>query len=162
MGYVYLHRGQYDEAANAARQAVALAPNYADGYALLAFNNNYQGRAEDAVRYIKKAMALNPYYTYQYPWNLGRAYYTLSRYSEAVEALQEALEHNENAQYPRLFLAASYVRLGRQDDAEWEIEQIETLNPGATLTHLANTFPIQDQDQMDAFLEDLRKAGLPN
>ena len=162
LGYVYLHRGQYDEAAVAARQAVALAPNYADGYALLAFNNNYQGRAEDAVRYIKKAMALNPYYTYQYPWNLGRAYYTLSRYSEAVEALQEALEHNENAQYPRLFLAASYVRLGRQDDAEWEIEQIETLNPGATLTHLANTFPIQDQDQMDAFLEDLRKAGLPN
>jgi len=161
LGFVYLFSKQYDEAAEAAKQAVALAPNYADGYGLLAFINNFQGRAEDAIRYIRKAMALNPYYTYDYPWNLGRAYYTLSRYPEAVEALQDALERNESTLYPRLFLAASYVRLGKQDDAEWEIEQIEITNPGTTLTHLANTFPVKDEDQMNAFLEDLRKAGLP-
>ncbi len=161
LGYVYLFRRQYDEAAAAARQAVALAPNYADGYGLLAFINNFKGRANDAVRDIRKAMALNPYYTYEYPWNLGRAYYTLGRHHEAIDALQEALEHNVNAPFPRLFLAASYVRLGRQDDAEWEIDQIEILSPGTTLTHLANTFPIKDQDQMNVFLEDLRKAGLP-
>ena len=106
-------------------------------------------------------MVLNPYYTYEYPWALGRAYYTLGRYPEAIDALQQALEHNKNALFPRLFLAASYIRLGRQDDAQWEIEQIEILNPGTTVTHLANTFPIKDQDKMNAFLEDLRKAGLP-
>jgi Flp pilus assembly protein TadD len=106
-------------------------------------------------------MVLNPYYTYEYPWQLGRAYYTLGRFPEAIDALQQALEHNKNAMFPRLFLAASYIRLGRQDDAQWEIEQLEILNPGTTVAHLANTFPIKDQDLMNAFLEDLRKAGLP-
>jgi len=161
LGFTYLFRKQLDEAAEAAKQAVALSPNYADGYGLLAFINNFQGHAEDAIRYIKKAMDLNPRYTYDYPWNLGRAYYTLRRYPEATEALQEALERNEHALYPRLFLAASYIRLGKQDDAEWEIEQIQILNPDTTLTHLANTFPVKDEDVMNAFLEDLRKAGLP-
>jgi adenylate cyclase len=161
LGYVYLFRKQYDEAAEAAKQAVALSPNYADGYGLLAFINNFQGHAEDAIRYIRKAMALNPYYTYEYPWNLGRAYYMLGRYPEAIEALQDAIEHNEGVLYPRLFLAASYVRLGQQDDAEWEIEQVEITNPDTTLTHLANTFPIKNEDEMNTFLEDLRKAGLP-
>lgn len=161
LGYVYLNREQYDEAASAAKQAVELAPNYADGFGLLAFVNYVQGNMEEAIRYTQKAMALNPYYTYEYPLNLGRSYYTLGRYTEAIEALQEALEHNQNAQAPRLFLAASYVRLGRQDDAEWEIEQIQILNPGTTLTHLASAYPIKDPEQMKAFLEDLRKAGLP-
>jgi adenylate cyclase len=160
LGYVYLHRGQYDEAAAAAKRAIELAPNYADGYGLLALVNNYQGRAEEAVRHIRKAMALNPYYTYEYPSNLGRAYYILGRYPEALDALIEATERNENAVYPRLFLAAAYVRLGQQDDAEWEIEQTKILNPGTTLTHVANTFPMKNKDEMNAFLEDLRKAGL--
>ena len=161
LGYVYLNSEQYDDASSAAKQAVELAPNYADGFGLLAFVNYVQGNMEEAIRYTQKAMALNPYYTYEYPLNLGRSYYTLGRYAEAIEALQEALEHNQNAQAPRLFLAASYVRLGRQDDAEWEIEQIEILNPGTTLKHLASAYPIKDRQQMNAFLEDLRKAGLP-
>ncbi len=161
LGYVYLNSEQYDEAASAAKQAVELAPNYADGFGLLAFVNYVQGSMEEAIRYTQKAMSLNPHYTYEYPLNLGRSYYTLGRYTEAVEALQEALERNQNAQAPRLFLAASYVRLGRQDDAEWEIEQIQILNPSTTITHLASAYPIRDQQQMEAFLEDLRKAGLP-
>lgn len=161
LGFVYLFHKQYEAAAAAVTRAVTLAPSYADGYGLLAFIANFQGRAEDAIVYIRKAMALNPYHTYEYPWNLGRAYYTLGRYAEAAEALEEANQRNESSLYPRLFLTATYVQLGRQDDAEWQIEEILTLNPGTTVSHLAKTFPVEDHEQLDAFLEDLRKAGLP-
>lgn len=161
LAYVYLFRKQYEEAAAATKQAITLAPNFADGYGLLAFINNWQGKAEDAVRYIRKAMALNPHYTFDYPWNLGLASYTLGRYTEAVESLQEALTRNENALLPRLYLAASYVRLGQQDDAEWEIEQAMLQNPSASVSQLADTLPYEHRDQMIAVLEDLRQAGLP-
>lgn len=162
LGFVYLFRKQYDEAEAAAKQAVALAPNYADGYGLLAFINNWQGKSEDAVRHIRKAMTLNPYYTHEYPWNLGLAYYFLGRYSEAVEALQDAVNRNESAVLARLFLAASYVRLGRQGDAEWEVEQVMLQSPDTKLSQLAATLPLKNRDKMIAFSADLRKAGLPD
>lgn len=162
LGFVYLFRKQYDEAEAAAKQAVALAPNYADGYGLLAFVNNWQGNAEDAVRHIRKAMVLNPYYTHEYPWNLGLAYFLLGRYPEAVEALQDAVKHNESAVLARMFLAVSYVRLGRLNDAQWEIEQVKIQSPDTRLSQLAATLPLKNRDQMMSFAADLRKAGMPD
>ena len=161
LGYVHLFRKEYEEAEAAARQATNLSPNYADGYGLLAFISNWRGKAKDAARYIKKAIALNPYHTFDYPWNLGFAYYTLGRYDEASHALQQALVKNPSVLYPRLFLTACYVRLGQQDDAEWEIEQVKMQQPSPTLSLLANTLPFENQSQMIAFLDDLRKGGLP-
>lgn len=161
LGYVYLFRKEFKEAAAAVEQAIALSPNYADGYGLLAFINNWQGNAEEAIYYIKKAIALNPHHTFDYPWNLGLANYTLGQYTEAVEALEEALERNAQVFLPRLFLAASYLRLGQYDDAEWEIEHVIMHYPNASLELLANTLLYEDEELMNAFIKDLRKAGMP-
>ena len=106
-------------------------------------------------------MVLNPHYTYDYPWNLGWAYYTLGQYPKAINSLNDALERNENILLPRLYLAASYVRLGQKDEANWEIERVKTIRPDISLSHLANTLPIKNRDQLNAFLDDLRMAGLP-
>jgi len=162
LGFVYLFRKQYDEAATAAKQAVTLAPNFADGYGLLAFINNFLGNAEDALGYARKGMTLNPNYTYELPWNLGLAYHTLGRYREAAEALREALAHNENAQFPRLYLASCYVRLGRLEDAKWEVEQVTTQDPHVSVSQYADTLPMKDQRRVIALLDDLRKAGMPD
>jgi adenylate cyclase len=160
LGFVYLFRKEYDLAEQAAKRAVTLAPNFADGYGLLAFINNWQGKAEDAAGYIRKAMALNPYHTHDYPWNLGLSHYLLGRYPEAVKAFLIALDHNESAILPRLFLASSYVKLGRLDDAKWEIEQIKIHSPETKLSQLATSLPLKDRDMLTAFLSDLRKAGM--
>jgi len=161
LGYVYLMQKEYANAEKAVVQAVSIAPNYADGYGLLALISNNLGEAERAIDHVTKGMQLNPFYTWDYPYNLGRAYYTLGRYDDAIEALERALERNENAVPIRLFLAANYVQVGRQDDAEWEVEQITVLTPSATITHTKNTIPIQKPDLKESFLADLRKAGMP-
>ena len=161
LGFVHLFRKEYEQAEAAARRAVELSPNYADGYGLLAFVLNWRGSGAAAAQYIKKATELNPYHTFDYPWNLGFAYYTLGRYDEAIEQLNLALERNENTLYVRLFLAASLVRKGQLDDAEWEIEQVGILRDGITLTYLGNIMPFEQQQHKSSFLADLRKAGLP-
>lgn len=161
LGFVHLFRKEFEQAEAAVMRSVFLSPNYADAYGLLAFIANFRGKADEAVRYIKKATALNPYHTYDYPWNLGLAYYTLGRYTESVKALEDALERNETAGLARLYLAANYIRLGRQDDAEWEIEQAVIQRPDTTLTYLVNALPYEYPSQMNAVLDDLRKAGLP-
>jgi adenylate cyclase len=161
LGYVYLMRRDYAKAEAAARAALQVAPNYADGYGLLAFIKNALGQPAPAIALIQRGMQLNPYYTWDYPYNLGRAYYALGRTDDAIRALEEARRRNENAPGTRLYLAAAYVRAGRQADAEREVQELAVLSPSETIAHLKKADPIDDPKLMEAFVADLRKAGLP-
>jgi len=160
-GYIHLFRKEYDEAAEAVEQAIALSPNYADGYGLLAFIRNWQGMGEAAEKNIKKAIELNPHHTFDYPWNLGLAYYNQRRYQEAVISLQQALQRNEHAHLPRLFLAASYVNLGRLDDARWEIDNVMVQAPDTRLKQIAATNAFEINEHSARFINELRQAGVP-
>lgn len=162
LGYVHLMRKEYEKAESAVKASVAVAPNYADGYGLLALISNALGEPEAAIAHIERGIKLNPYFTWDYPYNLGRAYYALGRTEEAIVHLEEARTRNENVVPIRLHLAASYVQAGRLDDAEWEVEEILTLSPTDTLTLLRNTLPVKDSSLLERILADLREAGLPD
>ena len=104
----------------------------------------------------------NPVYTFEYPYLLGWAYYGARRYEQAVETLSKALERNESALAPHLFLAASYIGLDQQDDAEWEIDQILVIDPEYTTSKYESMARMAKEDELHRFLDDLRKAGLPD
>ena len=159
---MHLTRREFDKAQAAVSEALQIAPNYADGYGLLALIQNNMDDAESAIANIRKGMALNPHYTWDYPYNLGRAYYILGHYDKAVELLEAAKARNPNALPIRRMLAASYVRTGREDDAEWEVEEIQTLSPQETLSHLKKTRINIHTESFQRVLEDLRQAGLPD
>lgn len=161
LSYVHLHRQEYDAAEAAAKQSVGLSSNYADGYAMLAYIANWRGRPDDAVRYITKAAALNPYHTYEYSSILGLAYYYLGRFDEAIVTLQKATRQNQSALNPRLYLAAVYAQLGRIEDASWEISQIHIAEPDIVLSNLSTLAPFEQKQMLMRLTEDLRKAGLP-
>ena len=160
LAYVHLHRREYDAAETAAKQSINLSPNYADGYALLANIANWRGKPNDAVNYIKKAITLNPHYTFQYPSTLGLAYYNIGNFQEAISALKDALNRNESALNPRLFLAATYSHINQLEDAAWEIEQISTNRPDIKLLTLDTVLPFEDEKYLIALKEDLQRAGL--
>jgi TolB-like protein len=161
LGFAYLMKRDFEKAEQALQDAIRIAPSYADGYGLLALIKNNQGEPEKAIEYIRKGMRLNPFFTWDYYFNLGRAYYTMGRYEEAIEYLLKAKERNENVIQIRLILAASYVNVNRMDEAEWEIEEVQFLNPTETLTHTRQTMPMTNLAYLDKFISDLRKAGLP-
>ena len=161
LGYVHLVRKEFDQAQAAVHEALRISPNYADGYGLLALIQNNMDDATSAIANIRKGMTLNPHYTWDYPYNLGRAYYILGQYDKAVELLEAAKVRNPNALPIRRILAASYVRTGRDDDAEWEVEEIQTLSPQETLSHLKKALIGSNTESAQRVLDDLRKAGLP-
>lgn len=161
LGYVHLIRMEFEQAEQVTRQSIRIAPNYADSYGLLALINNHIGNPDKALDYVNKGMQLNPYYTWDYLYNKGRAYYHLGQYDEAVLLLEKATERNENVVPVKLMLAASYVRSNRLDDAEWIIEQLHILNPATTISHIKKSIPIGNDELREKFLNDLRQAGLP-
>ena len=161
LGFVYLYRDEFNKAVKAVNKAVTIAPSYADGYGLLALINNRLGNADVALKLIIKAKKLNPHYSWDYPYNIGRAYYTKKQYKLAIDELKKALERNENAMLPRLFLAASYSALGMASEAEWEVEEIITINSKISISHILNAGSITRQEDMDSYISHLRKAGLP-
>ncbi len=161
LGFVHLARKEFVDAEKAAARSLEIAPNYADGYGLLALISNSIGQPRRAMALVTKGMRLNPYFTWQYLYVLGTAYYMLGDYDAAITTLEEAQSRNENVVQTKQLLAASYVNAGRQDDAEWVVDRLRILSPTATLTEIERHLPIERPEQMRALLDDLRKAGLP-
>ncbi|MDX2477403.1 MAG: winged helix-turn-helix domain-containing protein [Gammaproteobacteria bacterium] len=160
LGFVYLWKKQFSEASEMLEKAIDIAPNYADGYGLLALIYNNLGKADKAISLIEKGMQINPHYTFEYSYVLGSAYYALSEYQKAVNYLETAIERNQAHVPTRLYLTASYVQLGRLDDAEWQITELEMRHPSITLSHWESVGSIVDGTIKNRLFEDLRTAGM--
>jgi len=65
---VHLFKKEFYLAIKAAKQAIALNPNYADAYATLAVSSLYDNDPESAISLIQKAMR-REYYLLQTPSN---------------------------------------------------------------------------------------------
>jgi len=84
------------------------------------------------------------------------------RYQEAADAAKKALQFNNYMVPAHLILAASCAHLGRLAEAQAAIKQSLQLNPGLTIGRLTEFFPIARYKNLGAYLDGLRKAGLPD
>ncbi len=159
-GLVHRERGDYVKAMVEAEKALAYDPNYANAHVLLATLLYYAGRPEESVERLKMAMRLNPHHPFNYSFHLGQAYFTLRRYDDAIAALQRGVSSNPASERLHIWLAASYAKAGKLDDAEWEAEQVRVLNPDFSLATIAESYPFKSEADRSHLVEALRKAGL--
>ena len=161
LGYIYLyvHKG-HDRAIEEAKKALALDPNYADGYALLSSAYFFSGHPEKALPLDRKAMRLNPASSFLYFVHLGRSNYFQKKYEQALEAFQNAEERNHVYITNHLWLAATYAQLNQLEEAAWEVDQILTLEPDFSLEHWLDTRPIKKVEHRQHLLDGLHKAGI--
>jgi tetratricopeptide (TPR) repeat protein len=76
--------------------SIALDPNFADAYSLLAFTYQYQGRFPDAIKAISRAVALNPR-NEGYAYNQAQMFLANRDVDDAVPIL-ERLKNSSNPQ----------------------------------------------------------------
>ena len=161
-GLVELFGREHEKSVVALEKALALDSNYADAYALLAFSLTFSGRPGVALGSMNKAMRLSPHHPLEYLSVLGITYFGLGRYEMSVNEFKKALARNPTGQYERMWLAATYAKLGRIEDAEWEAQELLGLDPQFSLNRISKVLPFKDPAQLELLLAGLRKAGLPN
>jgi adenylate cyclase len=160
LGWVSLWRKQYAQAIAAAKRAVALAPNDAEGYARLGEILNFAGRPEEAIRMVEKAMRLNPRSPAVYLFYLGHAYCLTGRYEEAIAVLKGGLPRNPDFLPTHIYLAAIYSELGREAEARTEVAEVIRLSPPFSLEVHGQKLPYKDPAILERHIAALRKAGL--
>jgi TolB-like protein/Tfp pilus assembly protein PilF len=115
-GLVRRAKGEQQAALTAFTRAVELDPNLARAYAEKGNELTRAGRPSEAIPLAEKAMKLSPrdpalggFY-----WIIGRAYFYMGKYRDAIPWLQKSVAVRPNMWYSRLYLVSAYA-LSNQD-----------------------------------------------
>ena len=160
LGAVLAWKRQHDAAVAEFEKAIALNPNFTDWRIAIALV--YAGQAARAVEVLSSHMRLDPFYVPLAPHWMGLANYTLRKYSLALTYLQQCALRAPNYAAVHLWLAATYARLGRIEDAKAEAAIVLKLDPDFTIDGTArSTIAFKREDEAEHCFEALRKSGLP-
>jgi adenylate cyclase len=158
---LYLSQRQHAAALEAAKRTIEVHPNYADGYATLAFIASYSGELDTGLDALERVARINPQGTGVYLSVKGRILFLMKRYEEALPPLQEAGRRNPAFDRNLLNLAATYAELGRTEDAGWAVDELLLNNPDLSLASERETNLYRYESDLEHWLAALRKAGLP-
>jgi tetratricopeptide (TPR) repeat protein len=161
LGYVLLNQRQYLEALRHYQQAIALNSNDADGAAHMGSLLIAMGRFAEALDWYQKAVRLNPFHPAWYLYGIAEAHYGARQYDEAIAPLRAAINRFPAFITPRRHLAATLAQMGRLDEARAEIDAIRKLDPSLGLAMYRQRLNYEKKENLEHYLDGLRKAGLP-
>ncbi len=138
-------------------------PNSATTHSAFGFSLADVGRFDESMKHHDEAVRLGQRDP-TLPMIMGRrggSKFFAGQYEEAIESMKQAAS-NPNAQLWQSYavIAASLVELDRMDEARNTVRRVREVNPGVTLK-TARDFAFSGTEHLDRFVEDLRKAGLP-
>ncbi len=161
MGLAALMSRDYASAERHLKRSVELNPNAATGWIYIGLLAIYDGRPDDALENVEKAMRHNPFHDSFYYWFQGLALYSARRYEDAIEPLRQAVQQQDQFIAPHRHMAACFGMLGWEEQAKGEKEAILALDPEFTISKLVPTLAYRSKPALEHYLEGLRRAGLP-
>jgi len=148
-----------NEAQSEIERALGLNPNLADGrftHMLV-----HDGRADEGIAYMQRAMSHDPFPPPIYLSYLGNAYYETGRYDLAYRTLKDGFDAVPGYRPLAVWLAASLGRLGRAEEARPLVEQVlkdaPSFSTKAWLEHVRFANP-DDAGRLEA---GMKSAGFP-
>jgi adenylate cyclase len=156
----YSLKSEHERAIAEGERAVALEPGAAHRHVQYGISLQTGGRPEEAIQELQKAIRLNPLGESSNFLYLGHAYRATGRFEEAVSEYKKALQRAPDNIFAHLGLAATYIMMGREQEAQAEAAEVLRLNPKFSVDSYAKRMTNKDQSVVDNFINALRKAGL--
>ncbi len=162
LGLVDLISKRYDDAVCRLKKAIDLNPNLANAYGALGQALALSGEYEAAVTHINKAIRLSPHDPFVVYWfgHLGVAAFADERYEDACYWGRKAIQQNPNFPGGHRLVAASCGQLGRTQEAANELKELLLLMPEMAADDVRKQVPFKRSDDMERYIDGLRKAGL--
>jgi adenylate cyclase len=159
LGFILRWQYRLNEGIAEFERAFALNPNLADGR----FGNmlNHQGRAPEAIEFMKRIMRLDPFHPAVYFQYLGNAYYLTGKYETALELMRTGASRMAGYRPVFVWLAAAAAQSGRDDEARQAAADVLRLQPDFTIAKWLQLLRLARQEDADRLADGLRKAGLP-
>ncbi len=105
-------------------------------------------------------MQIDPCYPDLYLHFLAQSLYSLARYADAIDALEQRLDRNPDSDISHVLLAACYGRAGRIDEARKAWERALVINPAYSIDEKRDVLPYRRAEDFDALAAGLRQADL--
>lgn len=161
IGYAYLLKGQFEKAISELEIARDLVPNNPEINAGLGLILTAAGKPEEAINLIKNAMRLHPIPPSWFFNVLGNTYHQTGQYEKAVHEYKKAIQLQPDSMFSHLNLAVCYVKLRREADAHVEAAEVLRVNPKFSVESCAKHTQLKDEAYKQLYIDDMRKAGLP-
>jgi len=161
LGWVQAFLRRYDPALANLEKAIVLAPNNADVIATFGQVLNFWGNPERALQMMEKAFRIDTFAPPNWEYQVGLSRLLLRQYDEALAGFSRAIERAPKFIPAHLMLASVYMELDRLDDARGAVKTILEIAPQYTVKWLTKMVPYRIDEDRNQFLDNLRKAGLP-
>jgi adenylate cyclase len=161
IGYVRTFQCRHDEAVAAGEKAISLTPSSSDAYHMAGMYHGYAGNFRKAVIYEEHAQRLSPIERNESMVDEARARFHLGDFSAAHDIASRVLKERPLWLTAQSTLIAALWNLGRKDEARIVARELLAGHPSFALGRWAKLLPYRRQGDLDALVNPLRMAGLP-
>jgi adenylate cyclase len=161
IGYVRTFQRRHDEAVAAGERAVALYPSGGDVYHMAGMYHGYAGNFREAALYEEHAQRLSPLVVFTSRVDEARARYHLGDFIAARDIALQVLKEKPRWLTAHSTLVAALWNLGKEEESRISAKELLARNPGFSVARWAHSLPYRNQEHLDALIEPLQMAGLP-
>lgn len=163
LSWYCLYDEQLERGLTAAKKAAEQEPNSFVAWCQVGALLAHLGRADEAYGALETVQQMSGRDPWRWWWymNWGNAYFAGGRYNEAVDILLEGKELRPSWYGFYVITAASAANAGRIEVAEQAVADLLKVLPRATMRGFERHPAFAQQTAIDALLNGLRTAGVP-
>jgi TolB-like protein/Flp pilus assembly protein TadD len=163
LGMVGLFMRRYEESERRLHTALGLNPNLALAFMLGGGFYALSGERDKAHEHLKEALRLNPrdpgnYWIYAF---FGLAEWSAGRYDDAADWARKGIHVYPEFPTAHRLLAASLSAAGEIARAEEAVAGLLRIAPGVSIARTRAGVPWKKPEDMERYLDALRRVGLP-
>jgi TolB-like protein len=154
---------EFDDAAAFMDRGLAVNPNLAQAWLLSSWLRIWRGEPDLALDHVAQAMRLSPVDPSLDRMRAAAAYahFLVGRYDAAFTNAESAMRSSPTFPLTICGFAACSSLAGRPEQAKRGLALLLECNPGLRASNLKDLLPFRRTEDLAAFAEGLRKAGLP-